>query len=31
LKRPGEITRISAQAAAFDDAAMAIRVSRPPD
>ena len=29
LKRPSEITRISAQAAQFDDAAIALRVSRP--
>ena len=29
LERPGEITRISAQAAQFDDAAIALRVSRP--
>lgn len=29
LKRPSEITRISAQAAQFDDAAIALRVNRP--
>jgi len=29
LKRPSEITRISAQAAQFADAAIALRVSRP--
>ena len=29
LKRPSEIGRISAQAAQFDDAAIAIRVSQP--
>jgi hypothetical protein len=29
LKRPSEITRISAQAPQFDDAAIALRVSRP--
>jgi AcrR family transcriptional regulator len=31
LKRPSEITRISAQAGSFDDAAMALQVNRPPD
>jgi AcrR family transcriptional regulator len=31
LKRPSEITRIAAQAAAFDDAAVALRVNGPPD
>ena len=29
LKRPSEITRISAQAAQFADAAITLRVSRP--
>jgi hypothetical protein len=29
LKRPSEITRISAQAAQFADAPIALRVSRP--
>jgi hypothetical protein len=29
LKRPSEIARISAQAAQFDDAAIALRVCRP--
>ncbi|HYO00801.1 MAG TPA: hypothetical protein VET27_02400 [Mycobacterium sp.] len=31
LKRPSEITRISAQAAAFDDVAVALQVTRPRD
>jgi AcrR family transcriptional regulator len=30
LKRPSDITRVSAQAGQFDDAAIAIRVSQPP-
>jgi hypothetical protein len=29
LQRPSEITRISAQGAQFDDAAIVLRVSRP--
>ena len=29
LKRPSEITRISTQAAQFDDASIALRVTRP--
>jgi hypothetical protein len=29
LKRPSEIARISSQAAQFDDASIALRVSRP--
>ncbi|MBJ7338885.1 TetR/AcrR family transcriptional regulator [Mycolicibacterium sp.] len=31
LKRPSDIARISAQAAAFDDAAVALRVNQPSD
>jgi hypothetical protein len=31
LKRPSEIGRITAQAAAFDDAAVAMRVNEPSD
>jgi hypothetical protein len=29
LRRPSEIARISAQAAQFDDASIALRVTRP--